>query len=203
MTLLNLYKIIFIVVPVVSGSLLLSGCATSRKADFYQLEETANAALIGVEKGPIIGLGPIHLPEYINRPQIVTRSSKHHLTISEFNRWIEPVNDSISRLLLINLSNNLNSNRVYGVPKSDRQYPLELRVAIDIGRFDGQLGKTVFLESRWSIFDKNDRPLLTRVSLIKSPVNGEDYEALVSAMNNALLQLGKEISQASESFLGR
>ncbi len=203
MNLLNSYKIIFILVPVMCGSLLLSGCAASRKADFYQLEETANSALIGVEKGPVIGLGPIHLPEYINRPQIVTRSSKHHLKISEFNRWIEPVNDSISRLLVINLSNNLNSNRVYGVPKYDRQYPLDLRVAIDIGRFDGQLGKDVFLESRWSIFDKNDQPLLTRVSLIKSPVNGEDYEALVSAMNHALQQLGKEISQASGSFLTR
>ncbi len=203
MTLLNLYKIVFILVPFICGTLLLSGCAASRKADFYQLEETVNSALIGVEKGPVIGLGPVHLPEYINRPQIVTRNSKHSLNVSEFNRWIEPINDSISRLLVINLSNNLNSNRVYGVLKYDRQYPLDLRVAIDIGRFDGQLGKNVFLESRWSLFDKNDRPLLTRISLIKSPVNGEDYEALVSAMNKALQQLGKEISQASESFLDR
>ena len=203
MSLLNSYKMVFILLPVVAGLLLLSGCAASPKTDFYQLEETTNASLVGVEKGHIIVVGPIHLPEYLNRPQIVTRNSKHHLNMSEFNRWIEPVNDSISRLLVINISNNLNSNRVYWVPEYDRQYPLDLRVAIDIGRFDGQLGKDVFLESRWSIFDKNDRPLLTKVSLIKSPVNGEDYEALVSAMNNALQLLGKEISQASKPFLDR
>ncbi len=183
--------------------LLIAGCGTSQKTAFYQLEETSNASLTGVEKGHIIGVGPIHLPEYINRPQIVTRNSQHQLSLSEFNRWIEPINDSISRLLVINLSNNFNSNRVYWIPRSDRQYPLDLRVAIDIGRFDGQLGKEVFLESRWSVFGRDDKPLLTRVSLIKQSVNGTSYEALVIAMNQVLQQLGAEISEASQPFLAQ
>ncbi len=181
----------------------LSGCGTSQKTSFYQLEESSNASLVGIEKGRIVGVGPVHLPEYINRPQIVTRSSKYLLNISEFNRWIEPVTDSISRLLVINLSNNLNSNRVYWIPREDRQYPLDIRVAIDIGRFDGQLGKSVFLEARWSIFDKNDQPVLTKVSLIEKPVKGLGYNDLVIAMNQALQVLGKEISIASLPYLDK
>jgi uncharacterized lipoprotein YmbA len=74
-------------------------------------------------------------------------------------------------------------------------------VAIDIGRFDGQLGKDVFLESRWSVFGRDDKPLLTRVSLIRQAVNGMSYEALVIAMNRVLQQLGAEISEASRPFL--
>lgn len=201
MTLFKQYKMVFVPGFILSALLLISGCGTSQKTDFYQLEETSDASLVGVEKGCIIGVGPINLPEYINRPQIVTRKSEHHFNVSEFNRWIEPVNDSINRLLVINLSNNLNSNRVYWLPRNDRQYPLDLRIAIDIGRFDGQLGKEVILESRWSIFDKDDKPVLTRVSLIKEAVNGESYSALVVAMNRALQQLGKEIAQASSTLI--
>ncbi|MCK5697961.1 MAG: membrane integrity-associated transporter subunit PqiC [Gammaproteobacteria bacterium] len=186
------YLIIFFLV------LFLSACTgTSKNTEFYQLEESSDASLIGVEKGCIIGVGPISLPEYINRPQIVTRQSKHHFNVSEFNRWIEPINGSIYRLLVINLSNNLNSNRVYWLPRSDRQYPLDLRVAIDIGRFDGQLGKSVTLESRWSLFDKNDTPIITQVSIINETVKGVHYDDLVIAMNQALQQLGEEIAQVA------
>ncbi len=201
MTFLKNNKNILSLTVVLLVLVLLSGCGTSQKTNFYQLEETSKASLVGIEKGRIVGVGPIHLPEYINRPQIVTRSSKHHLNISEFNRWIEPVTDSISRLLVINLSNNLNSNRVYWIPRDDRQYPLDIRVAIDIGRFDGRLGEAIFLEARWSIFDKNDQPVLTKVSLIEESVNGLSYDALVIAMNKALQKLGQEISTASHPFL--
>jgi len=200
---LKQYHTIFVLACVFFALLTTAGCGTSQKTDFYQLEETSSMSLMGIEKGGIVGVGPINLPEYVNRPQIVTRHSKYHFNVSEFNRWIEPINDSISRLLVINLSNNLNSNRIYWVPRSDRQYPLDLRVAINIGRFDGQLGKEVVLESRWSIFDKDDKPELTRVSIIKEPVKGENYDALVIAMNRALQQLGKEISQEASTLLAQ
>lgn len=200
---LKQYRKIVVLAAVFFALVSTAGCGTSQKTDFYQLEEASNASLTGIEKGGIIGIGPISLPEYINRPQIVTRQAEHHFNVSEFNRWIEPINDSISRLLVINLSNNLNSNRIYWVPRSERQYPLDLRVAVDIGRFDGQLGKEVVLESRWSIFDKDDKPALTRVSLIKEPVKGESYDALVAAMNRALQQLGKEISQEASTLLAK
>lgn len=183
------------------GAVYLSGCGTVQKSNFYQLDEPTNRSLTGVEKGSIIGLGPIQLPEYINRPQIITRDSQHRMQLSEVHRWIEPLSDSIKRMLVINLSNNLNSNRVYWIPRVERQFPLELRIAIDIGRFDGQLGKEVSLESRWSIFDKDDQPVLTQVSLIEKPVNGQSHEDLVIAMNQALQDLGLEISLAAAALL--
>ena len=85
----------------------------------------------------------------------------------------------------------------YQADHQNVRYPLDLRIAIDIGRFDGQLGKEVVLESRWSLFDKNDTPILTRVSIIKEEVNGRSYNVLVAAMNSALQQLAKEISEAA------
>lgn len=201
MNIFNRYKLILVLLTIFPGFILVSGCTSAQKADFYQLDEMTYASLTGIEKGSIIGVGPIQIPEYIKRPQIVTRSSAHHLNISEFHRWLEPLGDSITRMLVINLSNNLGTNRIYWLPRQDRQLPLELRIAIDIGRFDGQLGGVVSLESRWTVFDKNDKALITKVSLIKEPVNGHTYEDLVIAMNSALQQLGEEISQVAGDYL--
>jgi len=181
--------------------LCLMGCGTTQQSNFYQFDESVSPSLTGIEQGHVIGVGPLQLPEYLNRPQIVTRNSAYHLNISEYHRWVEPLNDSITRMLVKNLSNNLHSNRVYWIPRQDRHFPLDLRVVIDIGRFDGQLGKEISLESRWSLFNKQDKPILTRVSLIKEVVDGPDYESLVIAMSKALKALGSEISEASRSFL--
>ncbi len=103
--------------------------------------------------------------------------------------------------MVINLSNELSSNRVFWLPRRDRQYPLDLRVSVDIGRFDGTLGKEVTLETRWIVFDKNDNPLQTHISIIHEPVKGQTYEALVIAMNNALTKLSLEIAQAAKKHI--
>ena len=201
MNYLSKYKKVFYPGAMLLVLVFLSACGTTPKSNFYQFNELVNPSLTGVEKGNIIGIGPIQIPEYINRPQIVTRHSAYELNVSEFHRWVEPLKENITRTLVINISNNLQSNRVYWMPREDRQYPLDIRIAIDIGRFDGRMGGEVLLESRWSIFDKNNKAVLTRVSLIKQAVNGQDYESMVIAMNKVLRQLGKEISLAARPFL--
>jgi uncharacterized protein len=182
-------------------SIMLIGCGTTQKSEFYQLGEATNNSLVGASKGAVIGLGPIQLPEYLNRPQIITRNSEYSLNISEFHRWVEPLKDSISRSMLSNISNNLQSNQVYWIPGQSKQYPIDLRIIIDIGRFDGQLGGVVSLESRWTLLDNNNQTILTRASVIKETVNGQTYESLVIAMSQTLQKLGQEISQVSESYL--
>ena len=186
---------------IVISIFLISACTTTPRTDYYQLNEKPDTSLKGIDKGSVIGIGPIQIAEYINRPQIITRTSAHQLYVSEFHRWIEPLKDNINHLLVTNISNHLNSNRIFWIPREERQYPLELRIAIDIRRLDGELGKTAYLESHWTVFDKNDKPLMSRFSLIEEPVNGLDYNALVNAMNRALQVLGGEISKAASSFL--
>jgi uncharacterized lipoprotein YmbA len=182
---------------------ILPGCtpAISKPESFYQLQEIPDNKLTAIEKGAVVGLGPIQLPEYINRPQIVTRLSRQQIHVSEFNRWIEPLSDGITRTLVIKLANQLNSNRVYWLPRKDQKLPLELRVAIDISRFDGQFNGEVILEGRWSLYNKMDNPLITKVSIIRQPLAGQTYSALVVAMNQALLSFGEEIAIEAKRHL--
>ncbi len=176
--------------------LVLAGCATTPPPTFYQLSETASTQLSGLERGLAVGVGPISVAPYLDRPQIVIRGPGHKLELSEFNRWVEPLTDSISRVIIIRLSNELQSTRVFKVPRRIKSIPLEFRVEIDIARFDGELGGDALLVSRWTLYGRQDNALVTKVSIISESSGGGGFDELIAAQNRALQNLSQEILAA-------
>ena len=174
----------------------LAGCATTPPPTFYQLEEPASTQLSGLERGIAIGVGPVNLASYLDRSQIVTREAAHKLDLSEFNLWAEPLKDSISRVIAVNLSNMLQTTRVFLLPTRDTAIPMAYSVTLDIPRFDGRLGGEVQLVARWTLFDQEDKALVTRVSIITEASGGGGYENLIAAQNRTLQALSKEIAAA-------
>lgn len=176
--------------------LIISGCARTPPPTYYQLEELANIQLSGIERGVAVGVGPLNLPSYLDRPQIVTRATEHQLELSEFNRWAEPLKESILRVIAVNLSNKLESTRVFGLPRRDSGVPLEFKVEINIARFDGRLGGEVLLVARWILTDQESQAILTKVSIIREQSSGEGYDELIQAQNKILRTLSDEIAEA-------
>lgn len=181
-------------------ALVVSSCGTSPKANFYLLEQDVSIQLSGVERGLVVGLTPVHIAPYLDRPQIVTRTGNHKLELSEFHRWIESLNTSISRVVAINLSNLLKSNRVYILPRDNKSIPLDYQISIDIARFDGQLGQEANLTARWSLYDKEGNSVLTKVTVLTEPATGNDFEHMIAAENRALKTLTLEIANAIKSY---
>jgi len=179
--------------------LTLIGCAATPPPNFYQLNEPAATRLTGVERGIAVGVGPVNLAPYLDRPQIVIRGVGHKLELSEFNRWAEPLSDSISRVVIINLSNMLESTRVFKIPRRNKTIPLEFRTEIDIARFDGAMGGDAVLVARWSLYGRKETALLTKVSLISESSGEADFENLIAAQNRALQKLSQEIVAAIKS----
>ena len=173
-----------------------AGCGTTPPPNFYQLSENASTQLSGLERGLAVGVGPINVPAYLDRPQIVIRGLDHQLVMSEFNRWVEPLTDSISRVIVVNLSNSLESTRVYKIPRRNKAIPLEFRIEIDIARFDGMLGGDALLVARWTLYDRQNKPLATKVSIIREPSGGEGFDLLIAAQNRTLQNLSQEIFAA-------
>jgi uncharacterized lipoprotein YmbA len=176
--------------------LALTGCATTPPPDFYQLDEPAAIRLSGLERGIAVGVGPINLEPYLDRPQIVIRGVGHKLELSEFNRWAEPLVDSILRVIIVNLSNMLESTRVFKVPRRNKTIPLEFRIEIDIARFDGELGADALLVTRWTVYGRQEKALLTKVSIISESSGGEGFDKLIAAQNRTLQKLSREIVDA-------
>ena len=52
-----------------------SGCGSTAPSRFYLLTPMVDStdARPAHEQGLVLGIGPVQLPEYVNRPQIVTR----------------------------------------------------------------------------------------------------------------------------------
>jgi uncharacterized lipoprotein YmbA len=184
------------VVLSLSLGVLAAGCAKGPPPTFYILDATASDALVGVERGVSVGVEPIELPAHLNRPQIVTRATDHRLALSEFNQWAEPLKNSISRVIAINLSNSLESNRIFVIPRRKRA-TYDFQVSIDIARFDGELGEGAVLGARWTISGKDGRePLLTQVTMVYEKAEGSGYDALVAAQSRCLERMSQEIAEA-------
>ena len=176
--------------------LAVAGCGSTRPSNFCQLDEPAATRLSGLERGIAIGIGPVTLEPYLDRPQIVIRGAGHKLELSEFNRWAEPLVDSISRVIIVNLSNMLESTRVFKVPRRNKTIPLEFRIEIDIARFDGTLGGDALLVARWTVYGREESALLTKVSIISESSGGEGFDNLIAAQNRTLQKLSQEIVDA-------
>jgi len=175
------------------------GCTTTPPPTFYQLDEPANTMLSGLMRGVAIGVGPINMAAYLDRPQIVTRATDHKLNLSEFNRWAEPLKESVTRVIAVNLSNLLETTRIYRITRRNKAIPLDFRVELDIVRFDGKLGGDTVLVARWSLYGSDENALLTKVSIIREPSGGEGYDKLIAAQNRALQALSREIADAVKS----
>jgi uncharacterized lipoprotein YmbA len=176
---------------------LLAGCSSTPPTQFYKLNSLPSgqqenpAALFGEDIA--IGVGPVEFPEFLDRPQIVTRKSQNQLEIAEFHRWAASFPRDFLRVLAKNISTLLPTDRVAVYPWEDTFSPT-YQVKLNVEQFDGQLGERVLLRVIWSVVGKEEaKELVVRKSLIQEPVLTNDYEGLVAAQSNALATLSREL----------
>ena len=176
---------------------LLVGCGSSPLTQFYKLSSLPSGQQGNFAAPPgeniAIGVGPVEFPEYLDRPQIVTRKSENQLEISEFHRWAGSLPQGFSRVLAKNISTLLPTDRVAVFPWESTFSPT-YQVKVQVEQFDGQVGKQVFLRVIWSLLgQEGNKELVVRKSFIEEPVPTKDYDGLVAAESNALATLSREI----------
>ncbi len=181
---------------------IMSSCTGTQPVNYYQLStiDVSQTAGVAIAIGnSVIGVGPVRLPELLDRPQIVTRQSSNRLQLSDSHRWVEPLAENIPRVLRENLSVLLDTERFLFYPWS-RAIPADYQISIDIISFEGTGYQTADLEAVWSIQDKTGKALLPqRRSTYQVTAKSPDYEGLVSALSKTLslfcLEIVKELSR--------
>ena len=178
------------------GVLLLAACAHTPKPNYYVLSGPSGTASEVVRDGRSIGLGPIALPDYLDRPQIVTRDTDSRLHLSNEHRWAEPLSASFSRALLTHLEKALPGRTLVSHPwRADLD--IARQVHIDVTRFDRDAGGSFHLSARWNVTGADGKEAsMSRSSDIEVPVNGkvDDYDALITAANGAVAALANSIA---------
>ena len=194
-----------VVVSAVMVTLFLNGCGSSRQARFYTLSSVQSPPAAGkqttLSDAITVGIGPIEIPHYLDRPQVVTRTSQNELVVSDFDRWGGPLRPDVARVVLENLSTMLAPNQVSVVPWTQGGI-LHYRVAVDVIRFDATPGKEVWLKAKWTIFGQDGKtPAMVRESDIREAVSSRDAANIVAAMSQALGKLSQEMANGIASVL--
>lgn len=190
--------------------LLLGGCGSTKSSRFYTLNPvtTTNPGL-SVQPTPpstapsSVAILPVEIPDYLDRPQIVTRNPNNGLEVAEFDRWAGDLQRDIARVLAETMSARLPENSVF-VMTGSRAIPADYRVVVHVTRFDPTPGDAVVLKAVWTVLGKDGRRILARgESNLSEPIQGRDYDATVAAMSRTVDRLGMEIAGAMQPMLAR
>ena len=142
-----------------------------------------------------VGLGPIGLAGYLDRPQIVTRPAADKIDLGEFDQWGEPLRDGVSRVLAEDLARQMPSAKISVFPWRGLEQ-IRYQVVVNVTRLDGPSGGDLTLEARWRILDNAGKEMTAKTTRISEPTGAAGYSPTVSAMSRALAALSREIAQA-------
>lgn len=146
----------------------------------------------------VIGLGPVALPDYLDRAAIVTRVTGTRLAVNDGHRWAGSLHSDIVRVLAANLERHRQVKEVVVFPWTSRIEP-DLRFQVEIKAFEGGPGDNVTLKAAWSLTPvQPNQVAVRRIFLIQEKTNGNGIEGLVTAMGSALSGLSREMSGAVE-----
>jgi uncharacterized lipoprotein YmbA len=175
-----------------------TGCASTPPSSFYTLTplpEAADRSLSLADRGPSVGVGPVVFPDFLDRPQIVSRAGSNRLALDELNRWAGSLQDGFLRVLGENLAHLLGTGRILVYPAEVR-FTTDFRVIADVLRFEGGADGTAVLKVRWAVIDPySERPLAVRESSYRSRIRGDDPEALVAAMSANVGAFSRELAE--------
>lgn len=183
---------------VLIGLVALAACAETQPTRFYTLSPVVpDAQAAGAaQEDLVVGVGPVTLPAYLERSQIVTRAGANRVTLAEFDSWIEPLEAMVPRVLAENLARRLGTDDVLVLP-TRRTMALDYRVEIEVLRFDADPGGDAVLDARWRVFDRGDDQVAgDRATIRERTAPPDDYGALAAAMSRALGTLSRDIAAA-------
>ncbi len=190
------YKIIWLIS---FAALLLTGCRSSvPPVEFYTLnaisQTKSDANTVAANQPVSVGIGPVAIPEVLDRPQIVIRTGPNKLRIDEFHRWAGRLDEDFARVLAENISLLLDTDQVAVYPW-DVSFDPQYQVTLNILRFEGRWGKNVLLEVLWKVIDPQKQTALrVQKSVIKEPLSDENYEALIAIKSRTVKILSNIIS---------
>ena len=174
--------------------LILSCAKSSKPVEYYMLDASVgidNNQTLKSDEGPMIGLGPIRLPEYLDRFQMVVAVSENKYKLIDGHRWAEKLDQNISLALFKTLPTQLGTDRMIRYPWPQRP-GVDFQVKIDILELNIDQDGQSQLVAQWSIKSK-DETILNKRSTFTAQASTTDIDKMVQAQSECLTKLGQEI----------
>ena len=171
----------------VAGLLMLS-CQTATPPNYYRLD--ASSSLGSVGPGPSIGITPVEIPEYLVRSGLVRDASEVEVDVSNTERWAEPLESGIARVMALNLARALPTNDIRPYPWNNKRAPdITLRIKVtELRSLPGQA--TLVAET---VISTQDGQFTSELISLQEPLTSSAPGDAIAAAYSALFA---ELSEA-------
>jgi uncharacterized lipoprotein YmbA len=166
--------------------MILAGCSSTPDNHYYTLSVEPGASHV---PAATLTVATVHLPGVTDRPHLVTRTGPQTVDIKEFDRWAEPLDQMVPRILAQDLTARL------GLP--DGAKPIR-RLFVSIDEFMGSTDGTAHLTGRWWLLapgedssQKHEQPFA-----LSQAIAGDQPQAVVASMSTLLATLADQIAAA-------
>lgn len=188
--------------------LLLAGCGSldvlEPRADtsqFYVLGYTDKSP------GPALGdrqlaiaIGPATLARHLDQPQIVRYRENNKVAYAERDRWAEPLEDNINRVLVLCLGDTLDTSQI-GLLSMMGSAKTDYRVGYHVYRYGARADETVELQVAWWIESvSGERLVFTEQSYTIPDGGSANTSAYVKALQQVVVNWAKDVAERIESI---
>ena len=172
-------------------ALFLAGCGSPE--NFYRLsaEVPANA---GSGSAISLGVGPVTLPSYIDRAELVYQGGPNEFQIPPNERWAGSLRDNVTQVLATDLERLLGAGEVVAYPWPAGRAP-HYSVSVNVRQFHAVSGVDALLDLTWQIVNSRNGVSSARQSLsLREPIHGDGYAAVVAAESRLLARAAEQIA---------
>ncbi|MBV8136817.1 MAG: membrane integrity-associated transporter subunit PqiC [Deltaproteobacteria bacterium] len=178
----------------------MAGCLSPRRDNsrFFQLSPVGADPTSVASRQVLVGLGPIKMPAYLDRQEVVTRVAPNRLELSSEDRWAEPLDSDFTRVLAQNLASDLGTQRIIFYPWYNTTL-VDYQVKINVYRFEADKDGKVDLTAHWQVLSGTGKLLIVRDSSYAETAKPGDPSDSAAAMSRALGRLSRDIASAIET----
>ncbi len=147
--------------------------------------------LTAASSGPCSGtllVGPVRVAGYADQPSVVERRGAHEIIPLTLHRWVEPLGETLPRLITSRLANELPDRCVAGYQRKTPAAGAQ-QLELEVQRFELTDGNEAVVAIRWRVFvvgpDGSDR-IGSATSTQKFEATGDRVGAGIGALSKGL-----------------
>lgn len=160
---------------------------------YHNLTPLAIKSGDAAEKLPIILVGPIQVSSFLDQGPMVKQTSAHSSVLLEQHHWAGELDEMLSRLLIQNLSTDLQHEEIYSFPDSASENGI--RLDVKFFHFEKDATGNALIEARWKITNNHDQSILESATYAQHiQTENSGYDALIQSLNLGLAGLCHEIA---------
>jgi uncharacterized lipoprotein YmbA len=173
----------------------LAGCG-GQPQEYFRLSAVSGAPVR--TSGMAVGVGPVTLPGYIDRTQLVFQSGPNEFQVPAKASWAGPLGENVTQVLADDVGRHLGSGNVLRYPWAPGAH-LRYQVAVNVEQFHGISGSEAILDVSWLVEEPDSRQILSRHKVsLHEPIHGDGYAAVVDAESQLLDQLAVAVARSLE-----